>query len=316
MSFDVSDEQRQKCKILLVGSSFFIWSSEDASNLRQHRIVGSLVGTMPKTPTQNNELTLPLKLMPEEVWFLKSRGLAEVVQYKSELILSNSDERRKAYEQWVRLEIDKQSLEYHQRNLETSLAHAKDIALGRRKKQTLISSDTVGEPISKRSKLDDGEDLSTTVTPDEVSSVEEELRETPVKRLKETELQKEIFTDPPWLHNSEQFEILSREFGPQTAHEKLRYAAFVDLWEKGYFLTSGLKFGGDFLAYPGDPLIYHASYVVVCVRDGDAASSTDITALCRLGSQVKKLVLLCSWNKSDNNKISYTSLQWKRFEER
>lgn len=31
----------------------------------------------------------------------------------------------------------------------------------------------------------------------------------------------------------------------------LRYIIFKDLWEKGYYLTSGMKFGADFLVYPG-----------------------------------------------------------------
>lgn len=39
---------------------------------------------------------------------------------------------------------------------------------------------------------------------------------------------------------------------PTTSFEKLRYAVFKDLWEKGFYLTSGQKFGGDFLAYPGN----------------------------------------------------------------
>ena len=38
---------------------------------------------------------------------------------------------------------------------------------------------------------------------------------------------------------------------------------FTDLTlNKKLFLTDGLKFGSDFLAYQGDPLIYHAKYLV------------------------------------------------------
>ena len=38
---------------------------------------------------------------------------------------------------------------------------------------------------------------------------------------------------------------------PVTESETTRYRVFKDLWEKGYYLTSGCKFGGDFLVYPG-----------------------------------------------------------------
>jgi hypothetical protein len=49
---------------------------------------------------------------------------------------------------------------------------------------------------------------------------------------------------------------------PHTQQQQLRMAVFADLHAKGYFLTSGSKFGGDFLAYPGDPNLYHAQFVV------------------------------------------------------
>lgn len=38
---------------------------------------------------------------------------------------------------------------------------------------------------------------------------------------------------------------------PTTEEEILRYKVFKDIWEEGYFVTSGEKFGCDFLAYPG-----------------------------------------------------------------
>lgn len=44
---------------------------------------------------------------------------------------------------------------------------------------------------------------------------------------------------------------------PSTARENLRYRVFKDLWEKGHYLTAATKFGGDFLAYPGQLLAVH-----------------------------------------------------------
>ena len=31
----------------------------------------------------------------------------------------------------------------------------------------------------------------------------------------------------------------------------LKFKIFEDLWNKGFYITDGSKFGGDFLAYPG-----------------------------------------------------------------
>ncbi len=37
-----------------------------------------------------------------------------------------------------------------------------------------------------------------------------------------------------------------------TQEEKRRWLIFEDLWKRGYWLTNGSKFGGDFLVYPGN----------------------------------------------------------------
>ena len=38
---------------------------------------------------------------------------------------------------------------------------------------------------------------------------------------------------------------------PMSSKDILKYRVFSDFWERGYFLTGGGKFGGDFLIYPG-----------------------------------------------------------------
>jgi len=43
---------------------------------------------------------------------------------------------------------------------------------------------------------------------------------------------------------------------PLTPDEQLRYKVYKDLWVREYYVTSGEKFGGDFLAYPGTILSF------------------------------------------------------------
>lgn len=31
----------------------------------------------------------------------------------------------------------------------------------------------------------------------------------------------------------------------------IKYSIFKDIWEKGHYITDGLKFGCDYLVYPG-----------------------------------------------------------------
>lgn len=95
---------------------------------------------------------------------------------------------------------------------------------------------------------------------------------------------------------------------PQTESETLHYRVFLDLWEKGYYLTSGIKFGGDLLAYPGDPMRYHSFYIVIIIPWGKKVMPFDIISAGRLGSTVKKTALLCS--VSDTNEVVYTSVKW------
>lgn len=96
---------------------------------------------------------------------------------------------------------------------------------------------------------------------------------------------------------------------PQTDSEKLHYRVFLDLWEKGYYLTSAVNFGGDFLAYPGDPMKYHSFYIVIVIPWGRKIRPFDIISAGRLGASVKKTALLCSVEQ-DTNTIVYVSVKW------
>lgn len=45
---------------------------------------------------------------------------------------------------------------------------------------------------------------------------------------------------------------------PATRIERIRLSVFVDLSKRGYYLSTGAKFGSDFLAYPGALRVAHA----------------------------------------------------------
>ncbi|KAI6191900.1 TRNA-intron lyase [Aphelenchoides bicaudatus] len=79
---------------------------------------------------------------------------------------------------------------------------------------------------------------------------------------------------------------------PTTNEYRLRLAVFRDLWRKGFFLTSGIKFGCHFLAYEASPTRVHSKYMVFCRSPADSMMPAELTALSRVGSQVKKKVLV------------------------
>lgn len=131
-----------------------------------------------------------------------------------------------------------------------------------------------------------------------------------VELAKVTDVNKELcmvqfFTESLWKH-----EAISVTLNyPSSEKEKLRYAVYKDLWEKNYYITAGVKFGGDFLVYEGDPLKYHALFIIVCLTHGQRFQGFDLVVYGRLGHQVKKTVALASWNA--NGGIEYISLSWE-----
>lgn len=64
-----------------------------------------------------------------------------------------------------------------------------------------------------------------------------------------------MFSEYPWS-DKDDIEVVEWKY-PTNYKQRLRYKTFKDLWERGYYVTSGEKFGGDFLVYPG---IYYTSY--------------------------------------------------------
>ena len=116
------------------------------------------------------------------------------------------------------------------------------------------------------------------------------------------------FLEQPWIvHEPDQMEPV--ENIPIT--NELRYNVFVDMWEKGFYLTDGTNFGGDFLAYPGDPLMFHAKYIIVCCDMSEdeikSMPEADLVAKSRLAVTVKKTMLF-AYIKDE--KIKYKAVEW------
>ena len=90
-----------------------------------------------------------------------------------------------------------------------------------------------------------------------------------------------------------------------TREQESRAAVFRDLWEKGFTLTSGLKYGADYLVYQGDPALVHSCFLAMVLPWKQPIAT--LTSLCRVGSKVVKALLLCSVEKGV---VQYQTLQW------
>jgi tRNA-splicing endonuclease subunit Sen34 len=81
---------------------------------------------------------------------------------------------------------------------------------------------------------------------------------------------------------------------PSTVEERHRYIVFRDLHERGYKLTGGLKFGADYLVYPGDPTIYHAQLCVRLLPAEKPILPIMLASACRGSFQARKHLLIAS----------------------
>ena len=63
----------------------------------------------------------------------------------------------------------------------------------------------------------------------------------------------QTFYEHPWLKKDSCVEIPIHKwtYGKDSAKGSIRSATFRYLWNEGFYLTAGDKFGADFLAYPG-----------------------------------------------------------------
>lgn len=99
-----------------------------------------------------------------------------------------------------------------------------------------------------------------------------------------------------------------------------RRRVFDDLKAKGYYLSCGAKFGADFLAYAGDPQLFHAALAVLVVHGNQALNAREIVALGRLGDATRKRTVL-AWVDDEHDQhdedvhrmhtVHYVGVQWE-----
>lgn len=283
MSDQVNEEQEAESQshvvaVSLVDSAPLLWRMQDLRAVRGQGLVGSLVGSLPRGPRQNGRMGRPLQLLQEEQRLLgEQRAIATVT-------------RKQGVEGAELCQEVQQYEESQQRSYEEQTV----LALEDRKSSLLRAmtpSHTGSKPEALRGHLealDQHFSFPRSALAIQLSTARAGLTYCPEDRLY---LQADRFTRSP--------------VSPQS---QTRYQVFRDLRGRGFYLTSAGKFGGDFLVYPGDPLRFHAHFIAVCLSLDESMCLLDVLAVARLGSNVKKTVLLCS--ATPEGGVVYTSLQW------
>ncbi|KAJ6496524.1 hypothetical protein C8R47DRAFT_1175935 [Mycena vitilis] len=285
----------------------YVWDVEDIATVRsKHRLCGVFTGTLPHLSQQNLFLGVPMVLLPEEVVFLVENKLAVLVDDPEAHTQPSGEE----LQRWSVKEKEVAQLQLAQ-----LAAAAKDSpamseeAVKKRKERELKRAAEAAKAASAALQAD-----SSVFVP-ETAAIPPPLDDTQYTVIiPASSTSFEWYNDNNCLYTT----IPSaKEAGiweyPSNLHERAKCGVFRGLWEQGMYMGGGIKFGGDYLVYPGDPLRYHAHFSAT-VLESPTSSLTpmEIVAHGRLGTVTKKSHLLCGWD-DDKKKVSYLSIEWAGF---
>ncbi|XP_067933938.1 tRNA-splicing endonuclease subunit Sen34-like [Watersipora subatra] len=259
-----------------------VWSPDDIMELRsKYRIVGKLIGSHSEMARQNQTLSRPVLLTACEVTLLLEKGFAALCE-EADLEEKDVAKQQQAYEIFHARSLNEQRKLACENKKQEILSHADAIVVGVMKKRDQV------EP-------------STTKERDEIlNSIMDNIQ--PIE-------EKHMLVQQP-IETVAQYATIASEWTfPRTEFEQVKYLVYKDLWQQQFILTCGAKFGGDFLVYPGDPMLFHAKFIAICEQQESPLQPTDAVQMARLASNVKKTVLLC---KADitTGQVMYTKLNY------
>ncbi|KAJ5086486.1 hypothetical protein NUU61_007793 [Penicillium alfredii] len=294
--------------ISYVSGRYLLFSIDAVTYLRrEHNICGVLIGTLPQIPQQNVFLGLPLELTPEEARLLVDKGVACIVdEAKAQLgmkSLLEEDCRRYLHDLEaqglgvMRVQSDRKEQQREQtlKKIEAKKAKAKaskaSAAAAPADAATTTSTSTTASHKDTPSAVVDlfAADERNTLSPNSRTSSSRTTASQPTMGITPAT------SYPPLSHpvsSSSSAPLLPAPTVPES------YALFAHLHSRGYFLSPGLRFGCQYVAYPGDPLRFHSHFLVVSAEWDQEIDLMDVIIGGRLGTGVKKGFLLGGSEKS------------------
>ncbi|KAF8738522.1 hypothetical protein AX14_011173 [Amanita brunnescens Koide BX004] len=306
----------RRIRLIVTQQTAYVWDVNDIAILRsEHRICGILTGTLPHLSQQNVFLGVPLALMPEETVYLVDKGVAVLVNDSNAYQIPEPD----ILQNWVTEQVE--------------LNHQAVLANNKAAKGGAASARALSEEALK--KRQEREQRKAKVSPDIDPTSPDSAGDLHSSSATNSATVKQAASRP--AHNfvipasstsfkwhqprGEQCLYTSIESAtaagiwsfPSNSLERARRGVFRDLHEKGYFIGGGIKFGGQYVVYPGDPLRYHSHFVATVHEPiSSILRPMEIVAHGRLGTGTKKTHLLCGWD-DEEKKATYLSVEWAGF---
>ncbi|KAF5386781.1 hypothetical protein D9615_001871 [Tricholomella constricta] len=322
----------QRIRLRISNKKAYIWDVDDISTVRsKHHICGILTGTLPHLSQQNAFLGIPLVLMPEEVVLLVENGFPLHLEYAI-LVDDPHAHHQPNLEQLEKWNVEQQEVIKQQIAVLEAKGAKESTNTGRamsaealRKRQAREENRAAKEKLLQAG--GDPESLGGLLAP-EVSleaGSRPQGQDTPESKTLSSGhtvvIPASSTSSLDWYDPNASCSYTTiaaaKAAGiwdyPSTLQERAKCGVFRSLWEQGYFMGGGIKFGGDYLVYPGDPLRYH-SHFAASVLDSPLSSlrTMEIVAHGRLGTATKKAHLLCGWD-DEKKDVSYLTIEWAGF---
>ncbi|KAL2256047.1 hypothetical protein VTK26DRAFT_2269 [Humicola hyalothermophila] len=271
----------RQVRISRVAGRYLVFDIDDVVYIRRyHGICAVLTGTMPQNPTQNLFLGLPVELHAEEAKLLVNKKVGYIADELSDHLsqLTTMDETaRKAY---------LQHLKQQRRAAQQAFNEEKAKVQAKHQHKRKGSPKAKKEPAHGAASTPEGEGSSPAAEDSLFNAPQPpKLAAAPPTQAKEvlpaiTPTTSSALLPPPAAPTQDL--IL-----PSSSS----YPLYKYLNSRGYYTTPGLRFGGDFSVYPGDPFRYHAHYLANSYGWDEAVSMLDLVTSGRLGTAVKKSFL-------------------------
>jgi tRNA-splicing endonuclease subunit Sen34 len=228
---------------------------------------GCLSGTLPQIPQQNVFLGLPLELMTEEAALLVEKGSAYIVDdvaAHTRGLARMQEDAKTQYLQQRQRECEEEALK-HQKEVDEKKRKFKE---GNGKETPRPHQDVEAE------KPEDGA---------EDESLFSASSEKPATKLTTDSLlyYPTATVSDPTYHDSVPSSLVP-------SPDSSSYPLYKHLHSLGYFMSPGLRFGCQFMAYPGDPLRFHSHFTTRGLGWDEEVDMIDIVGGGRLGTGVKK----------------------------
>lgn len=280
-------------KILSKGDTFILYDINTITWLRKtQNIVGVLVGTLPQFPQQNVFLGLPLELQPEEARLLVEKSLAYIID-DLQWHIAGMQSMTSAHKETFKMALYSEGKEAARKeNEKRELVRGKAMKRLQERNKCGGSGIMDSECVFQAEKAKEDEALFDAKSPSGSANVSSP------SKLSDEKPDSWIIT-PDTSSPPLQLPPIESSSRLPPAHPS-SYALFKHLHSLGYFMSPGIRFGCQFLVYPGDPLRFHSHFLAVATEWDEEINLLDLVGGGRLGTGVKKGWLIGGSERKEN----------------